>query len=165
MKSPLMRLRRPLLIAAAALAAGTTTAAPDKKPGNDPSMVERGRYLVQVAGCNDCHTAGYAEKGGKVAEKDWLTGDVVGWRGPFGTTYPVNLRLYVEKMTEADWAQRVKTMETRPPMPWFNLRAMTDSDQRAIYRYLKAAGPAGQPAPAYLPPDKTPPAPYFQFPS
>ena len=49
-------------------------------------------------------------------------------------------------------------------MPWFNTRAMTDRDQRAIYRYLKAAGPAGQPAPAYVPPDKTPQQPFAQFP-
>lgn len=156
------RCLRPALLIAA-LAAAPAWA--DKKAGVDKSMVERGRYLVQIAGCNDCHTAGYADKGGKVDEKDWLTGDAVGWRGPFGTTYPVNLRLYVERMTEADWTKRVKTMQTRPPMPWFNLRAMSDRDVRAIYHYLKAAGPAGQPAPAYLPPDKTPPAPFFQFPS
>lgn len=151
-----------LCIAAAALSAPAWA---DKKAEAGKSLIERGRYLVQIAGCNDCHTAGYAERGGKVDEKDWLTGDAVGWRGPFGTTSPVNLRLYVEKMTEADWSKRVKTMEPRPPMPWFNVRAMSERDQRAIYHYLKAAGPAGKPAPAYLPPDKTPPPPFFQFPS
>jgi mono/diheme cytochrome c family protein len=164
MTKALPRLHRNLLIGATALAA-LAPAWAEQKAGTDKALVERGRYLVQIAGCNDCHTAGYAEKGGKVPEKDWLTGDAVGWRGPFGTTYPVNLRLYVEKMSEADWLKRVKTFETRPPMPWFNVRAMTDRDQRALYHYLKAAGPAGQPAPAYLPPDKTPPLPYFQFPS
>ncbi len=148
MTKALPRLHRNLLIGATALAA-LAPAWAEQKAGTDKALVERGRYLVQIAGCNDCHTAGYAEKGGKVPEKDWLTGDAVGWRGPFGTTYPVNLRLYVEKMSEADWLKRVKT----------------DRDQRALYHYLKAAGPAGQPAPAYLPPDKTPPLPYFQFPS
>jgi hypothetical protein len=35
---------------------------------------------------------------------------------------------------------------------------------RAIYRYLKYMGPAGQPAPAYVPPDKEPKPPFVQFP-
>ncbi|HTG73952.1 MAG TPA: cytochrome C, partial [Terriglobia bacterium] len=29
------------------------------------AQVERGRYIVEIGGCNDCHTAGYAEAGGK----------------------------------------------------------------------------------------------------
>ena len=32
-------------------------------------------------------------------------------------------------------------------MPWFNLHAMSDGDLRAIYRYVKNAGPAGNPPP------------------
>lgn len=54
--------------------------------------IERGRYLVKVGGCNDCHTAGYGMSAGKVPEKDWLQGDQLGWHGPWGTTYPTNLR-------------------------------------------------------------------------
>lgn len=48
--------------------------------------VERGRYLVKTSGCNDCHTAGYAESGGNVPEKEWLSGNQLGWCGPWGTT-------------------------------------------------------------------------------
>jgi hypothetical protein len=33
------------------------------------SLIERGRYLVHVAGCNDCHTPGYTAASGKVNEK------------------------------------------------------------------------------------------------
>jgi hypothetical protein len=50
-------------------------------------------------------------------------------------------------------------------MPWFNLRVMSDSDVKAIYAYLRHAGPAGVAAPAYLPPDKAPTLPFVQFPS
>ncbi|MDF0668742.1 MAG: hypothetical protein P0119_22040 [Nitrospira sp.] len=32
------------------------------------------RYVIKIAGCNDCHTTGYAEAAGKIPEKDWLTG-------------------------------------------------------------------------------------------
>ena len=30
----------------------------------DEKTEERGRYLIKIAGCNDCHTAGYAEAAG-----------------------------------------------------------------------------------------------------
>jgi len=126
--------------------------------------VARGKYLVQIAGCNDCHTAGYAFSGGKVEEKLWLTGDALGRRGPWGTTYAANLRLRVKDMT-ADQFSALARSELRPPMPWFNLRDMTDRDVKAIYAYIKHLGPAGGPAPQYLPPDKVPAGPFVQFPA
>jgi mono/diheme cytochrome c family protein len=129
----------------------------------DP-MVKRGRYLVQIGGCNDCHTAGYAPTGGKVPEAQWLTGDGLGWHGPWGTTYPTNLRLYMQSLTEDQWVKKAKTLSARPPMPWFNVRDMSTSDLRALYRYVRHLGPAGKPAPAYLPPDKTPSEPVVRFP-
>lgn len=154
---------RPLLVAATlAVLQAAAQAEPPKHP--DKSLVERGRYLVQIAGCNDCHTHGYMEAGGKVDEKLWLTGDSLGWRGPWGTTYATNLRLFVSDLTEAQWLKHVATMRPRPPMPWFNVQAMDERDRKAIYAYLKAKGPAGQPAPAALPPGKEPPQPYALFP-
>ena len=133
-------------------------------PAKNDALVDRGRYLVKIAGCNDCHTAGYAQHSGKVDEKLWLTGDVLGWRGPWGTTYAINLRQYMASLSEAQWLQRVQTMQPRPPMPSFNLQAMSRQDQQAIYRYVKALGPGGQAAPAWLAPDKAPAPPYVQFP-
>jgi mono/diheme cytochrome c family protein len=129
------------------------------------SQVNRGRYLVKIGGCNDCHTAGYAPSGGKVPEEQWLTGDLLGFNGPWGTTYPTNLRLYFQGMTEAEWLKKGRTLNTRPPMPWFNVQAMSSSDLRAMYRYVRSLGPAGKPAPAYLPPGQTPPEPAVRFPA
>lgn len=126
--------------------------------------IERGRYLVKITGCNDCHTPGYAETGGKIPEQQWLTGGQLGWRGPWGTTYPGNLRRFVSSMSEDQWVKHAHTTQYRPPMPWFALRDMAPQDLRAIYRFVKYLGLAGEAAPAYLPPGQEPKAPFVLFP-
>ena len=151
-----------LCLAAAALAAGAQQKALSKTA--DP-QVERGRYLVKVSGCNDCHTAGYAMTGGKVPEGQWLMGDKLGWRGPWGTTYPVNLRLYMQTLTEKQWIDKARHLTARPPMPFWALNQMTEADLRALYRYVRALGPAGSPAPDYVPPNQEPKPPYVTFPA
>lgn len=150
------------LILLSLLCAALPAAAQQKK--SDP-VVERGRYLVRIGGCNDCHTASYPQAGGLVAESEWLTGDALGWRGPWGTTYATNLRLYMQGLTEEQWVKKAKSLMTRPPMPWFNVRDMTTADLRAVYRFIRYLGPAGKPAPAYLPPGQTPSGPFVQFPA
>lgn len=128
-------------------------------------QVERGKYMVMIGGCNDCHTAGYGEADAKTPETDRLKGDVLGFRGPWGTTYPSNLRLTFGKMTEDQWLKYAKSLKTRPPMPWFNVQAMTDADLKAVYAYIKALpGAAGNPSPQFVPPDKAPKMPYVQWP-
>jgi mono/diheme cytochrome c family protein len=149
------------LYTAPLLGAALVAAAQTPPPSHD---VQRGRYLVQIAGCNDCHTPGFAENAGHVDEKLWLTGDALGWRGAWGTTYPANLRLSVQQLPEDAWMRRARS-ELRPPMPCFNLRAMSDDDLRSIYRYLKHAGPAGERAPDYVPPDREPKTPVVAFPA
>jgi mono/diheme cytochrome c family protein len=129
------------------------------------ATIDRGRYLVKITGCNDCHTAGYAPTAGKVPESEWLTGDVLGFRGPWGTTYPSNLRQFMAKLSIDQWLAFAKKGETRPPMPWFNLRDMSDADLRAMYAYVRSLPVAGKPAPAYLPPDQQPAGPYIQWPA
>lgn len=131
----------------------------------DMQKVERGRYLSMTSGCNDCHTPGYMFKEGNVPEENWLTGESFGWRGPWGTTYATNLRLSINKMTEEQWVQYAKTLKSRPPMPWFNLNKMTEEDLKSIYRFIRYLGPAGAPAPAYVPPDQEPTTPFALFPS
>lgn len=146
-----------LFIVSAALAA---SALADGKG----DQISRGYYLVKTSGCNDCHTPGYIASEGKVDETLWLTGDTLGWSGPWGTTYAPNLRLLLAGMTEAEWLTRARTVKPRPPMPWFNLRAMTDNDLKAIYAYTRSLGPGGGPAPAYVPPGQKPQGPVVQFP-
>jgi len=130
----------------------------------DAGIVDRGRYLVIITGCNDCHTPGYLASAGRTPEDLWLTGDTFGWRGPWGTTYGANLRIVLQTLTEDQWVKFAQTMTARPPMPWFNLNQMTDQDLRSIYRYIRQLGPEGKPAPAFLPPDEDPDPPYALFP-
>ncbi|MBC9250828.1 cytochrome C [Pseudomonas alcaligenes] len=129
----------------------------------EPS-VERGRYLVQVAGCNDCHTAGYVMAPDKVPEAAWLQGDQLGWSGPWGTTYASNLRLLLPQLSEEQWLQLARQANYRPPMPSHVLRVMDEDDLRSIHRFVKQLGVGGAPAPAALPPGQVAKGPVVQFP-
>jgi len=131
--------------------------------GEADDLLARGEYITRTSGCNDCHTPGFAESGGQTPQQQWLVGAPVGWHGPWGTTYPANLRLKVQEMDEAAWLKYSAELHTRPPMPDFAIRAMTENDRLAIYRFIRSLGPAGEAAPAYLPPGTTPPPPYVQW--
>lgn len=51
------------IVVTAQCAIAQTSKPPDQK------SLGRGRYLVKIAGCNDCHTPGYMQSAGKVDEK------------------------------------------------------------------------------------------------
>lgn len=121
---------------------------------------EAGRYLVVVAGCNDCHTPGWMADE-DVPESGYLVGTPIGWRGPWGTTYAKNLRLSVHASDEDTWVEMTRTRTSLPPMPWRNLHVMNERDLRAIYRYIASLGPAGEPMPAAVGPDEEPRTPYI----
>lgn len=119
-----------------------------------------GKYLVRTSGCNDCHTPGYSQSGGSIPLDQWLTGNPVGYRGPWGTTYASNLRLYVAPMSEEDWVKVMRARNDKPPMPWTSLHAMNDHDLRSIYRFIKSLGPAGGPSSKDVPPGVEPQTPF-----
>jgi mono/diheme cytochrome c family protein len=127
-----------------------------------PPAVDRGEYLVKISGCNDCHTPGYNERNGRVPVSEWLTGVAVGFRGPWGTSYPSNLRLTIRSMSEDEWLTFARARRL-PPMPWFALEAMTDADLRSMYRFIYSLGPQGVRAPAALPPGAKSANPYIPF--
>lgn len=128
------------------------------------SDVDAGRYLVKIGGCNDCHTPGFAmTNGASPVEAEWLTGDAVGFSGPWGVSYPSNLRLAFQNMDEEQFIEMSRTGQGRPPMPWPSLKAMSDKDLKAIYAYIKSLGPKGEPAPAALSPGVAPDRPHIPF--
>lgn len=117
-----------------------------------PAELDRGRYLVRVGGCNDCHTAGYVADYGGVPEQDWLLGDDTAFVGRWGTSFASNLRLTMLRYNDEQWLGRARSLEDSAVMPAERLRTMSDADLLAILRYVQWLGPRGEPAPQPLPP-------------
>jgi len=153
------------LFSSAALISCNKTAGTGAVEDADSGPVKRGEYIVKITGCNDCHTPGYPESDATLPVDEWLTGSPLGWKGPWGTTYALNLRLFVQGLTEAEWIDNARNVKARPPMPWYVLRDMSDTDLTDVYLFIKSLGPAGEPTPAYVPPDKEPTGPYVEFPA
>lgn len=111
-----------LFVAGAAIfaaAAGTKPAATGAKAASTrTSVVERGKYLVAIGGCGDCHTpkrmtpegpvpdmtkrlAGYVDRGklapvpaatpGPAAWMAHTNGELTAWAGPWGVSFAKNL--------------------------------------------------------------------------
>lgn len=127
------------------------------------SQIETGRYIAIIGGCNDCHTDGYLQSGGNIPEEDWLTGSPLGWRGPWGTTYASNLRLFIQEYNEDEWVMLLHERTDLPPMPWMNVNKMSDKDARALYQYIKSLGPKGEDMPDALEPGEEPETPYLDM--
>lgn len=116
-------------------------------PGlSDP--VKRGRFLVNLIGCTDCHTpvdnhhmpiAGMEFSGGQIFRTPWgvvasanLTPD------PSGIPY-YDESLFIKSMRTG----AVEARELNKTMPWSVLRNMTDEDLAGIFAYLKTLKPVG----------------------
>jgi mono/diheme cytochrome c family protein len=157
-----MKLRTTISALASAAALLTQAAGAAEPARNKQALIERGRYLVIAGDCNGCHTPGYPETGGHIPQEKWLIGSNVGFQGPWGTSYPANLRLAAQAMTESQWVARAK-QRMRPPMPWYSLRDMKDADVAAIYYFVRSLGPAGVAAPPPAAPGERVLTPYFDF--
>ena len=125
--------------------------------------VTKGERVAIIGGCHDCHTAGYAETNGTIDPAVALKGNPVGYQGPWGTTYAVNLRLVAAKYSEDDFVKYLSTFQTRPPMPWFNVHVLEESEVRSLHQYIVSLGEPGDPAPAFVPPGEKPKSPYIVF--
>ena len=100
--------------------------------------------------------------GGDVDEAAWLTGVPVGFRGPWGVSYPANLRRTVRNLTEPQWMLFARTPRL-PPMPWFALRDMSDADLRDMYRYIRSLPERGESVPAAVAPGAPVTTPVIDF--
>ena len=124
------------------------------------ASIARGRYLVAFGACNDCHTPGWRESDGNVPVSKWMTGSTLGFRGPWGTVYPANVRERFSEVSESAWLAMVRTRAGHPPMTWQDLRALSLDDRRAIYAFIRSLGKDGPPSLASVPPEREPLTPY-----
>ena len=155
---------RPVVVALAAIIGLASQAhVVESAPAPSAATLAHGRALVIFGTCNDCHTPGWREADGNVPVARWMTGSAVGFRSASGTSYPTNVRLDFQLMSEDRWLQAVHTRAGHPPMVWPDLRALSDADLRAIYQFVKSLGPTGVPAPAAIPPWREPRTPFIDM--
>lgn len=131
--------------------------------GPTPQAIKHGQWLVNIAGCNDCHTPGWGNSNGHAPKDRLLVGGGLAFQGPWGTTFPINLRLLVQSMDVEQWIHMVRTTRARPLMPWWAFRYMSNYDVASIYYYIRSLGPAGKPAHPYVPTGKSAPPPYLKL--
>jgi mono/diheme cytochrome c family protein len=122
----------------------------------DSAQVERGKYLVTLGGCNDCHTPGYFF--GKPDETRYLGGSDVGFEIP-GLGVFVGRNITPDKKTGiGDWTEKqiVTALQTgvrpdgrilAPIMPWHAFAHLTEADVNAIAAYLKSLKPVDHAVP------------------
>ena len=130
------------------LALGTLTEV-QAQDANEQQLA-RGKYLVAVIGCGDCHTAGYFF--GKPDLPHALGGSDVGFEIPqLGVFVAPNLTSDAETGL-GDWTKeeivaalqtgkRPDGRELAPIMPWQDLANLTREDAMAIATYLKSLPP------------------------
>jgi mono/diheme cytochrome c family protein len=156
------------------LRAGLVTAAlwtavlalwPWEARGADASRIERGRYLVVLGGCTDCHTPGHLLGKPDLARE--LGGSEVGFEIPgLGVFYGPNLT--PDKDTGlGTWseAEIVKAIQTGvrpdgrglvPVMPWAAFAKLTKADAEAIAAYLESLPPVRNKVPGPFGEGQTP---------
>jgi mono/diheme cytochrome c family protein len=136
-----------------ALIAAIATSGPARA---DDDPIARGRYLVQLGGCHDCHTPGY--RSGKPDMARYLGGSDVGFATPgLGFFVPPNLTPDKEtglgKWTSEEIVTALQTgvrpdgRILSPVMPWRNFANLTRPDAMTIAVYLKSLPPVNHKVP------------------
>jgi mono/diheme cytochrome c family protein len=127
--------------------------------------VERGKYLVTLGGCNDCHTPGSFF--GKPDPKRVLGGSEVGFEiQNLGVFYGPNLTPDKDTglgkwtsdqiVTAITTGRRPDGRGLAPIMPWRAFAKLTKPDAQAIVAYLKSLPPVKNQVPGPFGTNETP---------
>jgi mono/diheme cytochrome c family protein len=129
------------------------------------TQVDRGKYLVTITGCNDCHTPGALL--GKPDFSRTLGGSDVGFGIPGVGTF-VGQNLTPDKETGlGNWTtdqiiaaitkgERPDGRKLFPVMPWPALASLTADDAQAIVAYLQSLPPVKNAVPGPFGPKDVP---------
>jgi mono/diheme cytochrome c family protein len=131
----------------------------------DKKLIERGKYLVTLGSCTDCHTPGYFF--GKPDMTRQLGGSEVGFEIPgLGVFHGPNLTpdkatglgswSEAEIVTAIQTGKRPDGRELAPIMPWQAFAKLTKQDAQAIAVYLKSLPPVSNKVPGPFGPQETP---------
>jgi Cytochrome c len=165
--------------------------------GRNENSVERGKYLVTLGGCNDCHTPKLPGPGGapeldtkrllsghpeNAPHPSWTPEDakqrnvfattnemLTAWAGPWGVSFATNLTPDKETGLQ-EWSESTLIQMARagkhqgqpngrdilPPMPWFNMKDLTEADLKAIWAYLRSIPAIKNQVPFPVPPPAQP---------
>jgi mono/diheme cytochrome c family protein len=134
------------------------------------ARVARGRYLVSVISCSDCHTNG--SLAGKPDMAHFLGGSEIGFAIPnLGYFYGANLTPDTEtglgSWTTAQIVAAI-TQGVRPDgrilapiMPWHSFANMTPDDAESVALYLQSLPPVKHKVPGPFGASEKPTAPYM----
>jgi mono/diheme cytochrome c family protein len=126
-------------------------------------QVARGRYLVTIAGCSDCHTPGALM--GSPDMKRYLGGSDVGFAIPgagvfVGENLTPDNDTGLGKWTDAQVIAAFRTGKTpdgrelSPVMPYPALSHLSDADAQAIVAFLRSLAPVANQVKNFGPNDK-----------
>jgi mono/diheme cytochrome c family protein len=155
---PSKKVRLALVAGGLAIALGSCTAA-------QQTQVQRGKYLVTIMGCTDCHTPGSFL--GHPDMTQFLGGSDVGFAIPgLGVFVGRNLTPDPETGLGKWTTQQVVTAFTTgvrpdgrilaPIMPYEDFKSLTRADALAIAAYLKTLKPVKHAVPGPFGPSETP---------
>ena len=158
----MMAMLRPVTVAMATIAALLTL--PIEKT-NAQTQAQRGKYLVSIIPCTDCHTPGTFL--GKPDMKRYLGGSEVGFEIPgLGIFYGPNLtpddQTGLGKWTKEEIAAAITTGKRpdgrvmAPSMPVESFKNLTHDDAVAIAAYLKTLPPIKNKVPGPFGPNEKP---------
>jgi mono/diheme cytochrome c family protein len=163
-----MKMKITIGLASVLLLSLAAASAPQAQSASE-SQVERGRYLVGITGCHDCHSPKI--EGMKPDPARILSGrpqttkvpsatpgevhaseDLTAWTGGWGQSVASNLTPdpatgIGTRYNEAKFVQTMRTgkkpegIAVMPPMPVDVYVNMRDEDLKAIYAYLKTIKP------------------------
>ena len=151
--------------AAAMMAAGALVFAPPVNADPREEQLSRGKYLVNLGGCMDCHTPGYFL--GKPDMSRYLGGSEVGFEIPgLGVFHGRNLTPDNETglgtWSSDDIVRAIQTgvrpdgRQLAPIMPWMTFSKLTKDDAYAIAAYLKSLPPVNNEVPGPFGPAEEP---------
>ena len=134
-------------------------------PAAAQTPIERGRYLVNLAGCGHCHTPGHFL--GKADMSRALGGSDVGFGIPnlgvfVGSNLTPDKETGLGRYTDAEVMTLLRTgarpdgRVLAPAMPWREYSTLTDTDMKALIAYLRSLKPIRNAVPGPFGPQEKP---------